>query len=233
MGSRQIFVSFLLLCTAMAFPQETAVQDQAQATAPVTEAAAPGVTAAAALRCTDGSTVLHTTDCTMGTPISFCYKKPPPIKCDKGYFPSVWHPDHCMEESTCFPLSAEWITTECSNGGIPYSTKTLFDGTLAGGESTVISAVSCSCAEDQWYSMALREGGPGMDTFCMPYGECPPGMTTSTSTNDYCATATADECANIPAETAYCQCADPTERPIYPDWPGLPAIGCEEWDKKH
>lgn len=141
MASLQMFIAFLLCATAMAFPKETGVANMAQPAAQVTEAAAPGTTAEARLRCTDGSTILRTTDCTLGTPVTFCHKKEPPIKCDEGFFPSVWHPDHCMEESTCFPLNAVWITTECSNGGIPYTTKTLFDGTLEGGESTVISGM--------------------------------------------------------------------------------------------
>lgn len=140
MGPRQISVTILFFCVAvMATPLETAITNQLQPTAAVTEAPGPGITVAPRLQCTDGSTILHTTDCTMGTPISYCFKKEPPIKCDHGFFPSVWHPDHCMEQSTCFPLDAVWITTECSNGGIPYTTKTLYDGTLAGGSSTVIS----------------------------------------------------------------------------------------------
>lgn len=132
-------VSILFFVRVMAFPRETAVVNQSPSSASVTEAVAPDVTDAARLRCTDGSTVLHTTDCTMGTPISFCHKPQAPIKCDRGYFPSVWHPDHCMEQSTCFPLDATWITTECKNGALPYTTKTMFDGVLAGGHSTVIS----------------------------------------------------------------------------------------------
>ena len=123
---------------AMAFPRETAIVGDYKSVAAVTEAAAPAVTAAATLHCTGGSTVLYTTDCTMGTPVSYCHSPPPPIQCGTGYFPSVWHPGHCVQESTCFPLDAVWITTECSNGGIAYTTQTLYEGTLAGGQSTVI-----------------------------------------------------------------------------------------------
>ena len=132
-------VTFPLVISVMSFPRETSIDDQALASATTTTSAAIAVTAAPRLACSDGSTILHTTDCTLGTLVSFCYKPQTPIKCQSGFFPSVWHPDHCMEESTCFPLNAVWITTECSNGALPYTTKTLFDGTLAGGESTVIS----------------------------------------------------------------------------------------------
>ncbi|KAJ5947929.1 hypothetical protein N7466_000944 [Penicillium verhagenii] len=225
---QNLFAFFSLCVTAMASPRETGLPNKPQqANAVVTEASPPGVTAAARLRCTDGSTILHTTDCTMGTSVSYCHKPEPPIACDDGFFPSVWHPDHCMEQSTCFPLDAVWITTECSNGAIPYTTKTLYNGILAGGTSTVISAVSCSCATDQWYSMTMREGTSEFESYCMPYQSCPPGMTTSISTDEYCATATADICSDVPSETAYCKCADPTELPIYPDEPGASAIGCE------
>ncbi|KAJ5524171.1 hypothetical protein N7494_010821 [Penicillium frequentans] len=223
----RLFPITLSFCVAvMATPLETTMTDQLRPSETVTEAAGPKVTAAPRLHCTDGSTILHTTDCTMGTPVSYCFKEEPPIECDDGFFPSVWHPDHCMEQSTCFPLDAVWITTECSNGAIPYTTKTLYDGTLAGGSSTVIRAVSCSCATDQWYSMTMQDGSSQCDTFCMPYESCPPGMTTSVSTNEFCATATADVCHGVPAETSYCQCADPTGIPVYTEQPGATAIGC-------
>ncbi|KAJ6155770.1 hypothetical protein N7470_006336 [Penicillium chermesinum] len=163
----------------------------------------------------------------MGTPVSFCHKPEAPIKCGHGYFPSVWHADHCMEQSTCFPLDAAWLTTECQHGAIPYTTNTMYDGTLAGGLSTVISAVSCSCAPDQWYSMTWLGGSSDLETFCMPYSYCPPGMTTSISFNAYCATATEVACDGVPTETPFCQCADAKQTPIYPDVPGAVAIGCE------
>ncbi|KAJ5272485.1 hypothetical protein N7478_007610 [Penicillium angulare] len=224
----KIFVLPLLWIAVMAFPRETGSPDLAQQleATMTTTAVAPDVTVQGGLRCTDGSTILHTTDCTMGTPLVYCHKKQPPIECDEGFFPTVWHPDHCMEESTCFPLNAAWITTGCSNGLIPYSTKTLYDGVLAGGVSTTVRAVSCSCASDQWYSMSVRDGSSIVDTYCMPYDYCPPGMTILTSTDAYCATAAAEECQDVPLETSYCQCAEATETPIYPDWPGATAIGC-------
>ena len=61
----------------MATPLETAIADQLQPTAAVTQAADPEITEAARLHCTDGSTILHTTDCTMGTPVSYCFKEEP------------------------------------------------------------------------------------------------------------------------------------------------------------
>lgn len=77
--------------------------------------------------------------------------------------------------------------------------------------------------------MSLRDDYT-LDTYCMPHGSCPPGMTTSVSTNEYCATAGPDasSCRDIPIETPYCQCAEPTETPIYPEFPGAAPIGCEE-----
>lgn len=134
-------ISLSFSITTFAFPRETAIAQNVQLTHAVT-AEPPGITSAGTLRCTDGATILHTTDCTMGTPVSFCYKPQPPITCDEGYFPSVWHPDHCMQESTCFPTDADWITTECSNGAYPYSTETLYSGTLAGEGDSI---VTCEC----------------------------------------------------------------------------------------
>jgi hypothetical protein len=120
-----------LFTAAMAIPQQTVTA--------ITTAPPSTITKAASLSCSDGQTAVYTTDCTMGTPVSYCMKPEPPISCSAGYFPSVWHPGHCMEASTCYPVDASWITTECSNGGIPWTTKTLYEGTLAGGESTIIS----------------------------------------------------------------------------------------------
>lgn len=133
--------SLTFLITTFAFPRETAISNQMQPTNIVT-AGPPDVTEEGSLRCSDGATVLHTTDCTMGTPVSFCYKPQAPITCDEGYFPSVWHPDHCMQVSTCFPTDADWITTECSNGALAISTETLYSGTLAGGDDAMITCQS-------------------------------------------------------------------------------------------
>jgi hypothetical protein len=123
-----------LFTAVVAFPQQTA--------AGTTTATPAMITKAASLSCSDGQTAVYTTDCTMGTPTSYCARPEPPIQCSEGYFPSVWHPGHCMEMSTCFPLDAPWITTECSHGAIPWTTKTLYEGTLAGGQSTIISGES-------------------------------------------------------------------------------------------
>jgi hypothetical protein len=77
----------------------------------------------------------------MGTPVSYCHSAPPPISCSAGYFPGVWHPGHCIEASTCYPVDASWITTKCSNGGVPWRTSTLYEGVLAGETtSTTISS---------------------------------------------------------------------------------------------
>lgn len=119
-----------ILSVATAIPQKTATF--------ITTAAPAVITHGPELWCSDGQTAVYTTDCTLGTPVSYCFSQEPPIECAQGFFPSVWHPDHCMEQSTCFSLSEPWITTKCSNGAIPYSTTTLYEGTLAGGASTVI-----------------------------------------------------------------------------------------------
>ncbi|KAJ5512425.1 hypothetical protein N7463_001977 [Penicillium fimorum] len=213
-----LFLVFFLSAT-IAIPQQTTS---------ITMAAAPAViTQGPELRCAQGQIAVYTTDCTLGIPVSYCFSQEPPIECAQGFFPSVWHPDHCMEQSSCFPLNEPWITTECSNGAIPYSTSTIYQGTLVGGESTVIRAVSCSCAAYQWYSMTLLPGLSNYDTFCMPYSSCLRGMTTSVSINEYCATQPAGVCSDIPLETEFCKCADAAQTPVYPDWPGANPTGCE------
>lgn len=246
----RVVALFSFLFTAVvAFPQQTA--------AGTTTAIPATITKAASLSCSDGQTAVYTTDCTMGTPTSYCARPEPPIQCSEGYFPSVWHPGHCMEQSTCFPVDASWITTECSHGAIPWTTSTLYEGTLAGGQSTIISgkslpvhfpcccccsicparddeanmpdifkAVSCSCARDQWYSMTILPGASTVDTFCMPSSSCPAGMTTSVSTNTYCATAPASVCSDIPLETNYCKCESAAQTPVYPDSVGAAPTGC-------
>ncbi|CAP97279.1 hypothetical protein E8E15_007426 [Penicillium rubens] len=216
----QVVAVFSLFFTAvLAFPQQTA--------AGATIAPPATITKAASLSCSDGQTAVYTTDCTMGTPTSYCARPEPPIQCSEGYFPSVWHPGHCIEQSTCFPLDASWITTECSHGAIPWTTKTMYEGTLAGGQSTIISAVSCSCAKDQWYSHTMLPGASTVDTFCMPSNSCPAGMTTSVSTNTYCATAPASACSDVPLETNYCKCEDAAHTPVYPDSVGAAPTGCK------
>ncbi|KAJ5123788.1 hypothetical protein N7448_009885 [Penicillium atrosanguineum] len=223
-------VSLTMFVLALAFPRETGQGGKLDLAHATTTASPPAVTEDANLLCTDGSSILYTTDCTMGTPVSYCWKAPPQITCGTGEFPSVWHPGHCEEAQTCFPVTAPWITTKCSNGATPYSTSTLYDGTLAGGQSTVITSVSCVCAPDQWYSMTISNGGSQIDTFCMPHDSCPPGMTTSVSTNTYCASATdsaaVSACSGISLESNYCNCGDPNQTPVYPEQPGATATGC-------
>ncbi|KAJ5146213.1 uncharacterized protein N7515_000777 [Penicillium bovifimosum] len=185
----------------MAIPQQTGT---------ITTTAAPmAITQGPELWCPKGQIAIYTTDCTMGTSVSYCYSPDRPVECEQGFFPSVWHPDHCMEQSTCFPLKEPWITTSCSNGAIPFWTSTIYDGTLAGGHSTVI--------KDQWYSMTQRDGSSHYDTFCMPHSYCPRGMTTSVSLNEYCATQLA----------GFCKCAHAKQTPVYPDWPGAWPTGCK------
>ncbi|OQD67591.1 hypothetical protein PENPOL_c003G07705 [Penicillium polonicum] len=215
----RVIALFSFLFTAVvAFPQQTA--------AGTTTAIPATITKAASLSCSAGETAVYTTDCTMGTPTSYCARPVPPIQCSEGYFPSVWHPGHCMEQSTCFPVDAYWITTECSHGAIPWTTKTMYEGTLAGGESTIISAVSCSCAMDQWYSMTMLPGESTVDTFCMPSSSCPAGMTTSVSTNTFCATAPASMCSGVPLETNHCKCESAAQTPVYPESVGAAPTGC-------
>ncbi|KAJ5770293.1 uncharacterized protein N7511_002344 [Penicillium nucicola] len=213
-----IALSSLFFTVAVAFPQQTAA---ATTTAPATT-----ITKAASLSCAPGQTAIYTTECTLGTPTSYCAVPEPPISCSSGYFPSVYHPGHCIEASTCFPVDADWITTECSHGQIPWTTTTLYEGTLAGGESTTISAVSCSCARDQWYSATILPGASTVDTFCMPSSSCPVGMTTSIETNTYCATAPASACSGVPLETNFCKCSDAAQTPVYPDAVGAAPTGC-------
>lgn len=137
MDSLQVVAVLSLFFSAvLAFPQQTAVG--------ATTAPPATITKVASLSCSDGQTAVYTTDCTMGTPTSYCATPEPPIQCSEDYFPSVWHPGHCIEQSTCFPLDASWITTECSHGAIPWTTKTMYEGTLAGGQSTIISGESFS-----------------------------------------------------------------------------------------
>jgi hypothetical protein len=239
-----VIISLTFSITTLAFPRETGISNHVQPTRVVT-ATPPAITEEGSLRCFDGATVLHTTDCTMGTPVSFCYKPQTSITCDEGYFPSVWHPDHCMEVSTCFPTDADWITTECSNGALPVSTETLYSGTLAEGDDAMItcksnpsspvlrlelitSAVACACPSDQWYSMTTTDGASIFETYCMPTQSCPPGMTTSMSINEYCATASAAICSDLPSHADRCECVSQNMTPVYPDGPGATATGCEQ-----
>ncbi|KAJ5831848.1 hypothetical protein N7474_000159 [Penicillium riverlandense] len=109
---------------------------------------------------------------------------------------------------------------------MPYTTTTLYHGTLAGGDSVLITAVDCACATGQWYSMTLLPGSSTVDTFCMPYASCPRGMTTSVQTNSICATAPAGVCANDAEKTEYCASVNPSQTPEYPDDPGAAPTAC-------
>lgn len=149
----------LLLASALAvsaIPQATPSQTPSPSTATpgssttVTSPPSATITPSPTLSCSNGSTAVYTTDCTLGHPISYCYSPPPPIQCSSGYFPGSYAAGHCDTASTCYPLTAPWLTTKCSNGGIPYSTSTLYVGTLAGGEMTTISSTySVSLASDK------------------------------------------------------------------------------------
>lgn len=105
--------------------------------------------------------------------------------------------------------------------------KTILLPTTITGSLTKVLAVSCSCPSDQWYSVTMLDGNSELDTFCMPHTSCPPGMTTSLSRNEFCATAMADVCVDVPVETSFCQCADPMQTPVYPEESGAAATGCE------
>ncbi|CAG8118687.1 unnamed protein product [Penicillium salamii] len=224
----QVF-SLLAICSTavMAFPQQTIA---------VTTTAAPAqITRGPELVCLENQTAIYTTDCTMGTPTSYCFSPEPPIGCPWGSFPSVWHPDHCMEESTCYPVTVPWITTSCSNGALPYSTSTYFKGTLAGGYSTIlkeflvnylmstcITGYSCSCDSDEWTS--TRQVGSTSQTFCMPHSQCPPGMVTTAVWDADCR----HKLCSPPrtAEINLCICPDELQTPVYPNYSGARPTGC-------
>ncbi|OJJ32880.1 hypothetical protein ASPWEDRAFT_174316 [Aspergillus wentii DTO 134E9] len=222
-----LFLQLLLPLLVSAIPQQTPSPTVTGFISITSPPPSSTITPSPSLHCTNGSTVTVTHDCTMGFPVTYCHSPEPPIACPTGSFPSVWHPGHCITASTCYPLDASWIQTKCSNGGIPYTTKTLYAGTLAGGESTVISAVSCSCAQNQWYSQTILPDSNSVDVFCMPSSACPTGMSTSVQTNTYCATASAGACSDIPLTTGFCKCENANATPVYPDGDGAVATGCE------
>ncbi|CAG8283174.1 unnamed protein product [Penicillium olsonii] len=213
------FFSFLAiyLATVMAFPQQTIT---------VTTATSPAqITQGPELVCLEGQTAVYTTDCTLGTPMSYCFSPEPPIRCSRGFFPSVWHPDHCMERSTCFPISAPWITTTCTHGALAYSTSTFYEGTVADGHFTVIKGVSCSCAQNQWTSTRSLDSFKE-EKFCMPYDRCPPGMITTSINSNECLMEGQKECPLSAKEIDLCVCAIEPQTPVYPDWSGAEPTGC-------
>ncbi len=216
---------FIALAAANPFPQQTPSPTTPPSyNASSTTASTSLITTAPGLTCTGGSTVLYTEECTYRHPISYCHSPEPPITCGPSSFPSVWYPQRCFSASTCYPVNANFITTECSFGGVPYSTTTLFRGTLAGGESTTITNVGCNCATDQYYSHTQLPGSSIPLAFCMPTTCCPAGMTTSTSTNTYCATASCD--STVPLTKHFCECGARSTA-VYPDGPAsATAVGC-------
>src|SRR6266536_1272 len=197
MYTQLLFLSSAALVAAL--PQQTPAPTKLATGSSTTTPPSSTITSSASLSCSSGSTVLHTTDCTIGVPISYCYSPPPPIQCSSGYYPGVYHPGHCIEASTCYAIDSPWITTTCTNGEQAYATSTLYAGTLAGGQSTVITRkhpsssisisihannlteVQCSCPTDEWYSWSV--GASTEQVYCMPHTSCGVGMTTSTSTN--------------------------------------------------
>ena len=226
MSTWQLFiVLFVTYASAGPFPQQTP--------SPTTPPSYGGsstiestslITTAPGLTCTGGSTVLFTEECTYRTPISYCHSPEPPISCGPSSFPSVYYPVRCVTASTCYPVDAYFITTRCSFGGIAYNTQTLYEGTLAGGQSTTITNVQCNCATDQYYSNTLLPSSSNYDFFCMPTSSCPTGMTTSTSTNEYCSTASCD--SSVPLTTDFCKCGTGSTA-VYPTGPAsATATGC-------
>ena len=225
----QSWVLITLVTTAYAsaslYPQQTSspTTSPSQGGSSFAESTS-GITTAPGLTCTGGSTVLFTEECTHRTPISYCHSPELPISCGPSSFPSVWYPVRCFSASTCFPVDAYWITTECTFGGIPYATSTLYQGILADGESTTITNVQCSCASDQYYSLTLLPSSSNAQGFCMPTSSCPAGMSTSTRTNTYCLTAS---CASaIPVTTESCECGSGSTA-VYTEGSASPtAVGC-------
>ncbi|CAG8411333.1 unnamed protein product [Penicillium salamii] len=213
----QVFSLLAVYFTAvMAFPQQTIV---------VTTTAAPAqITHGPELVCLENQTAIYTTDCTLGTPISYCFSPEPPISCPWGSFPSVWHPDHCMEESTCYPVTVPWITTSCSNGALPYSTITYYKGTLAGGYSTILKGYSCSCDSDEWTS--TRQVASTSQTFCMPHSRCPPGMISTATWSNDCSLEGHILCPPDQMEIDLCICGDELQTPVYPNSSGARPTGC-------
>ncbi|EAW14809.1 uncharacterized protein ACLA_002200 [Aspergillus clavatus NRRL 1] len=223
---RSLFLTALLAATVAAIPQSQPTQTPSPSP---TSPPASTITTVPSTTCPPGSTLHTTTDCTLGFPVTYCHSPIPlTTHCPSGYFPGLWSPGHCEVAATCYAVDSPWITTSCSHGGIPWSTSTLYSGILEGETtSTTISIVSCSCASDQYYSATSLPGRSTYDNFCMPSSKCPSGMTSTTSTNEYCVTATA-ECAtwNFPTVTESCYCANPSQTAVYPSGDGAVATGC-------
>jgi len=206
-------------------PQQTESPSitQLQKKSPTTTLLSSTITSAPqSLHCTNGSTAVTTTDCTYGGTYSFCYKAPPPLTCSESSYPSSYDCGECEICTGCFPVNATYLTTTCSNNGeFPYTTNTIFNGTLAGGTTTTILQVQCECHSDQWYSWG---SGAQYGPYCMPKTDCASGMTTSTSTDSYCLTSPTS-CSGISTYWPYCVCAEPNQTPVYPSIGAYPT-GC-------
>ncbi|KAK3386534.1 hypothetical protein B0H63DRAFT_467921 [Podospora didyma] len=221
----KLFLSAAVFGLASAYPKCSApLPTTTAAISPSSSATTPppsSITTAPQLICTGGSTIKTTSDCTYPSiTYSYCYSAPPPLTCSEGFWPGHISYGHCMDGEICYKLNETWITTTCApNGQTAYTTNTLFSGTLAGGVSTVISAVQCACGANQWYSWGPTDGPQSV--YCMPQTDCPSGMTTSWSTNTYCATVTTPSyCSTDKVTTPYCACA--TGLPQYPAGGGAP-----------
>ncbi|KAJ5921779.1 hypothetical protein N7516_009482 [Penicillium verrucosum] len=200
---RVITLFSFLFSVVVAFPQQTA--------AGTTTAIPATITKAASLSCSDGQTAVYTTDCTMGTPTSYCARPEPPSSARRGTSPRFG------------TQVIAWSSRPVSLLMRPGSRLSAHMGQFLGQPRL---SVSCSCTRDQWYSMTILPGASTVDTFCMPSSSCPAGMTTSVSTNTYCATAPASVCSDIPLETNYCKCESAAQTPVYPDSVGAAPTGC-------
>lgn len=137
------------------------------------------VTPNPSITCSSGSTVLTTTECTYGHIYSLCHSPEATIICSAGYYPSVWYPVRCFSQSTCYPLPT--TTSRCETHGFTaYNTFTAFNGVLDNGTFTKIEFPQCAC------SGHVSVGGKApYASYCMPTGQCPGFMVSSTSTYRY------------------------------------------------
>jgi hypothetical protein len=208
MSSLTLIVLLLAACAASALPEQTPLPTSPAAgtTATPTTQSTSLITTAPGTTCPPGSTIHTTTDCTAGTRTFTYCREITPVTCASSSFPfSQLIGGKCDGYFTyCLTVEPFWVTPTCTAGLIPYSTTTLYEGTLAGGESTTITNVYCSCASDQYTSRTILPGHTYVSDYCMPTADCPRRMTTSTRTDSACLTST---CASDhPLTTEYCQC---------------------------
>lgn len=116
---------------------------------------------------------------------------------DRLLLPSAGHLGHCMELSTCYPLDASWLTTECLNGAVQWTTSALYNGTFADAASTAISGVplllaAAGCSTNLFFCCCgvlflspkpVYSMSSNYDMFSMSPTSCPLGMTRSVSAN--------------------------------------------------